>query len=561
MPFSADLLMGNANASPQLRRRQKQSSCIDPEHIAAAEAIRKSRDFTLDPCIDFFEYSCSNYRRTHVIPNWKQNLIIMDIITDKSLEMLKNLLEQISRSAEFREALNIINNLRLAKTLPLYYTNEQYQDSITASSFTHVNVISVTLNKNNVAAPDYRSKIANNIGVTKPVHPDYDSELLQRNNSSLIAANNVSTITTAAATSIITTVTTATAITSNDSKTETIASSNNDYIDRRGVAIPNPKDHSSHFFEITIKVFNTYSSDRYKDIKFVSKYRNMIAETFALVVGEIGSALWPNVTINNDIYTKMAEQVMVIESTNINLKAPNLTPAPTKISDLEQMAPGIDWNLFIHPYLIPRHALQTYFIWQSILAYSIYLDSIYQRPAFHFNGADKPDSQSPRCLNYGALGFIVGHEITHGFDNIGREVQYFLNQYSKFSVKGPDGADHKVNGKSSLSENIADNGGMRQAFVRWKKRFDLDPQMQKLNNRRIPGLENFTREQLFFIAFAQYWYSIETPAFLVNQALDKLHAPNRFRVNGVVQNSVNFVETFNCPPGTPMYLADKCAHW
>ncbi|KAL1918106.1 uncharacterized protein VTP21DRAFT_3372 [Calcarisporiella thermophila] len=186
----------------------------------------------------------------------------------------------------------------------------------------------------------------------------------------------------------------------------------------------------------------------------------------------------------------------------------------------------------------------------------------------------------PEYLNYGSIGVVAGHEVTHGFDSNGRfydangilnnwwtnastqnfniRAQCFVNQNSKVSVKGPDGAALKVNGFSSLGETIADNGGMRLAFATWKKRFDSDRQMHKYNNRLIPGLENFTREQLFFISFAQSWCSIETPASLAHIVNAGRYLPNRWRVNGLFQNSAYFAEAFNCRSGSPMNPIDKC---
>ncbi|KAF9128660.1 hypothetical protein BG015_004308, partial [Linnemannia schmuckeri] len=105
--------------------------------------------------------------------------------------------------------------------------------------------------------------------------------------------------------------------------------------------------------------------------------------------------------------------------------------------------------------------------------------------------------ESPEYVNYGGFGVVAGHEVTHGFDNMGHhfdsigrihnwwtnatekafneKAQCFVDQYGDFTVKGPDGKDHHVNGQLTLGENIADNGGLKQSFRAWQDRFQSDP--------------------------------------------------------------------------------------
>ncbi|KAF9139535.1 hypothetical protein BG015_001986 [Linnemannia schmuckeri] len=200
---------------------------------------------------------------------------------------------------------------------------------------------------------------------------------------------------------------------------------------------------------------------------------------------------------------------------------------------------------------------------------------ILQSPFFHVD--------NPEYLNYGAMGVAAGHEITHGFDNIGKNYDYigrvknwwtnetekafnekaqcFIDQYGKFSIKGPDGKDHNVNGQLTLAENIADNGGLKQSYRTWQARFLSDPSGVTYKNFKLPGLEKYTPDQLFFISFGRIWCSKERLEWLMQLIRGNAHPPWRFRANGSVQNSKEFSQAFECPVGTPMNPIQKCEVW
>ncbi|KAG8222297.1 hypothetical protein J437_LFUL001839 [Ladona fulva] len=180
-------------------------------------------------------------------------------------------------------------------------------------------------------------------------------------------------------------------------------------------------------------------------------------------------------------------------------------------------------------------------------------------------------------LNYGAIGSILGHELTHGFDNSGRHYdergnwrqwwsnktvnEYlnrsscFVDQYSSYLI--PE-VKANVNGKRTLGENIADNGGMHEsirAFRRFKeKRSDY-------KDIRLPGLEQFSQEHLMFLSFANLWCehgNQETQKWVVER--DE-HSPSKARVWGTVSNSEDFSRLFKCPKGSRMNPEVKCRIW
>ena len=178
----------------------------------------------------------------------------------------------------------------------------------------------------------------------------------------------------------------------------------------------------------------------------------------------------------------------------------------------------------------------------------------------------------PAALNYGAIGTVIGHELTHGFDDSGRKfdpqgalrewwspeatekfvkvAQCIDDQYSKFAI--PSG-EH-VNGKLTMGENIADNGGLKEswtAFKDWQKRHGND-------GGTVPGL---TADQLFFIAHGQVWCTQISPEQARLRVTTDPHSPGFARVYGPIANHPAFGETFQCKPGTPMNPVEKCAVW
>ena len=183
------------------------------------------------------------------------------------------------------------------------------------------------------------------------------------------------------------------------------------------------------------------------------------------------------------------------------------------------------------------------------------------------------DPKSSDAENYGHIGAIVGHELTHGFDDEGRQFDAAGNladwwtpedgkqfdekagcevkEYDAFTVAG----DVHVNGKLTLGENTADNGGLRlayMAFLEDAKRKTLD-----LNQKR----DGFTPTQQFFLAYGQSWCGSMRPEQERLQVQTNPHSPQQYRVNGVVQNSSDFGKAFGCKKGQPMEPENACRVW
>lgn len=182
----------------------------------------------------------------------------------------------------------------------------------------------------------------------------------------------------------------------------------------------------------------------------------------------------------------------------------------------------------------------------------------------------------PKAINYGGIGAVMGHELTHGFDNSGREYDKYGNmrqwwspasiaafneeaeclaeQYSSYAIE-VDGQAYHVRGNQTLGENIADNGGLKEAYAAyhaWIAANGPEPM--------LPGL-GLNNDQLFFVSFAQVWCSAELPmAALLGLRTDP-HSPPQFRVQGATSNSEEFAAAFSCPAGSPMVHTPSCVVW
>jgi putative endopeptidase len=113
----------------------------------------------------------------------------------------------------------------------------------------------------------------------------------------------------------------------------------------------------------------------------------------------------------------------------------------------------------------------------------------------------------------------------------------------------------KLNGKLTLGENIADLGGIKQAYVAYKKWAKDHPELDK------PAVEGLTNDQLFFIGFGQTWCTLQTPEIERMLATVDSHSHPKYRVQGPLSNFSSFAAAFQCAEGTPMRRKDACEVW
>jgi predicted metalloendopeptidase len=181
--------------------------------------------------------------------------------------------------------------------------------------------------------------------------------------------------------------------------------------------------------------------------------------------------------------------------------------------------------------------------------------SILQPPFF--------DASADDAVNYGAIGAVIGHEISHGFDdqgaqydgdgnlrdwwtaddhkNFAAKTSQLVQQYNGYSPL----AGHHVNGELTLGENIADNSGVAIAFKAYQ---------MSLSGKKAPVIDGYTGEQRFYIGFAQVWRMKMREAQQLMLLKVDPHSPGQFRANGTMRNQPGFYRAFDVKQGDKMYL-------
>ncbi len=187
---------------------------------------------------------------------------------------------------------------------------------------------------------------------------------------------------------------------------------------------------------------------------------------------------------------------------------------------------------------------------------------ILQPPFFDPTADDAP--------NYGDTGATIGHELTHGFDDEGRQfdaqgnlrdwwtaedgkqfderASCISDQYSQYVAVD----DIKINGQLTMGENVADLGGMMLAYMAWKT---------ETRGQKLDSIDGFTPEQRFFIGFGQSWCADTRDEAKRMYATIDPHSPDKYRANGVVSNTPEFQQAFQCKAGSAMVREKRCRVW
>jgi putative endopeptidase len=185
------------------------------------------------------------------------------------------------------------------------------------------------------------------------------------------------------------------------------------------------------------------------------------------------------------------------------------------------------------------------------------------------------DKSLDDAVNYGAIGAVIGHELTHGFDDEGRQfdaqgnlrdwwtekdnaafnerASCFADQYSGYTAVD----DVKLNGKLTLGENVADNGGVRLAYMAFRHKLVLSA----IKGKQVAPIDGFTPEQRLFLGWGQIWCQNVRPEQSRVLAQIDPHSPSKYRINGVVSNFPEFQKAFNCKAGQPMVRENACRVW
>ncbi|XP_055304830.1 neprilysin-2-like [Sitodiplosis mosellana] len=262
---------------------------------------------------------------------------------------------------------------------------------------------------------------------------------------------------------------------------------------------------------------------------------------------------------NNKLEEYYQHLELVSNSLYDNVRRVRIFKSNNLIRKLRLPVNKTDWETHSIPFIVNA--------FYSLLENSIQLPAAVLQD--HFFKIDRPS-----YMNYATIGWFIGHEITHGFDDEGRQfdsngnlmdwwkhdtanrfaakANCIVDQYSNYtdSVSGL-----KVNGVNTQGENIADNGGVKGIYEAYQTFVNLngpDP--------LLPGL-HYTQNQLFWISAAQLWCAVTRPEFDTIQYTTDFHAPNKFRIIGTFTNMERFSHDFNCPKGTNMNPVYKCEVW
>ena len=187
---------------------------------------------------------------------------------------------------------------------------------------------------------------------------------------------------------------------------------------------------------------------------------------------------------------------------------------------------------------------------------------VLQPPAF--------DPDSDAAPNYGDTGGTIGHELTHGFDDEGRQfdaqgnlrdwwteedgkefvkrASCISDQYSTYTIID----DIKINGKLTLGEDVADLGGLILAYMAWK---------DDTKGQNLQPIDGLTPDQRFFVGYGQSWCGETRDETKRLRATVDPHSPEKYRTNGVVSNMPEFQEALHCKAGSPMVNQNRCRVW
>ncbi|XP_068703187.1 endothelin-converting enzyme homolog isoform X1 [Montipora foliosa] len=184
---------------------------------------------------------------------------------------------------------------------------------------------------------------------------------------------------------------------------------------------------------------------------------------------------------------------------------------------------------------------------------------------------------APRVVNFGAIGVVLAHELTHGFDSVGRKFNKYgeiskpwwssytldgfqnrseclVDQYNKYSLD-IEGKRIFINGRQTLFENIADNGAVKiahRAYKNWARKHGSDAM--------VPGMKR-SNDQIFFLTYAQMWCSNFSPSQIFRRAKTDTHTLPIYRVNGVLSNMEEFAKAYNCPRDSKLNPKKRCRVW
>ncbi|XP_061729220.1 neprilysin-2-like [Cydia pomonella] len=288
------------------------------------------------------------------------------------------------------------------------------------------------------------------------------------------------------------------------------------------------------------------------------KTRKSALEKVAAITSHIG---YPDELLDDSKLEEFYEKLKLDENSSYleNILDVNLFNKEYLFSQLRKQVNKTHWVSYADVAVINAR----YYPFQNSMSFTA---GIFQDALFNID--------RPKYLNYGAIGFVIGHEISHGFDDIGRKfdkdgnvvnwwassteknylnkVDCIIKQYGNYTIEE---IKMKINGINTQGENIADIVGMKTsylAYTEWAKQNKPEPV--------LPGVP-YTPKQLYWINAANTFCSVIRPEELKRIVSFNAHSPLEFRIRGPMSNLKEFANDFNCPLDSPMNPQHKCVVW
>nr|KAF6506587.1 membrane metalloendopeptidase like 1 [Rousettus aegyptiacus] len=543
---------------------EKDELCTTPGCVMAASRILQNMDLQQEPCDDFYQYACGGWLRHHVIPETNSRYSVFDILRDKLEVILKRVLE--NSTSKDRPAATAPQEERHDVTA-LYHRMEveQLQSKFSLKGFNWTLFIQSVLSSVKIKMLQGEEVVV------------YGTPYLQ-NLEDIIDLYSARTLQNYLVWRLV---------------LDRISSLSRRFRDARAnyrKALYGTTVEEVRWRECVSYVNSNMESavgSLYVKAAFPGDSKNVVRELIdkvrAVFVETLDELRWMDAESKKKAQEKamsMREQIgypdyildeknkhLDEEYSNLNFSEhlyfenslQNLKAGAQR--SLKKLREKVDQNLWI----IGAAVVNAFY--SPNRNQIVFPAGILQPPFF--------SKEQPQALNFGGIGMVIGHEITHGFDDNGRNfdkngnmldwwsnfsAQHFrkqsecmIHQYGNYSWELAE--QQNVNGFSTLGENIADNGGVRQAYkayLKWAAEGGKD--------RQLPGLD-MTYDQLFFINYAQVWCGSYRPEFAVQSIKTDVHSPLKYRVLGSLQNLAAFADAFHCAPGTPMHPEVRCRVW
>lgn len=349
-------------------------------------------------------------------------------------------------------------------------------------------------------------------------------------------------------------------------------------------------------WETCVGLLNDEMQEATGHLYVTKKFHKEAKKEVQEIVREVKDAL--NETLQNTTWIDNAtktEAIMKLQKMRSNVAYPEWLLKPTSLEEIYRYLPKLNQDIsFVSLWRIieennwkgmlgvlrnPFHQGGSWDMGAAVVdAQYISTDNKMEFPAGILQGVFYQYGL-PRSLNMGGVGAAAGHELIHGFDDEGsqfdadgrlrewwskatrekfkKKSECFAQQYGNIYDKE---AGMKLNGKNSLGENIADNGGILAAFRAYKRTLKEE---SKNKDSRLKGLEELSGEKLFFIAYAMTWCTLMRPESLRSQIQYDPHCPANYRVNIPLTNIAEFSTAFNCPAHSRMNpnRSETCSLW